>query len=98
MFFHTDKNQFFVTSFFQIVYNAYFHPLRKFPGPWLAGASKSYMAYYTVRGKKHYRIEEIHEKYGDVVRIAPDHLSFITESAWKDIYSFRSKVSHVFPL
>ena len=30
--------------------------------------------------------EKWHGKYGDVVRIAPNRLSFIGDSAWKDIY------------
>jgi hypothetical protein len=31
----------------------------------------------------------MHEKYGDVVRLAPDDLSFATKQAWKDIYMHR---------
>lgn len=34
-------------------------------------------------------VRVLHEKYGDVVRIAPDELSFRTPDAWKDIYSRR---------
>ena len=30
-----------------------------------------------------------HLKYGDVMRIAPNELSFVHPSAWKDIYSHR---------
>ena len=33
--------------------------------------------------------QRIHEQYGDVVRIAPDEVSFAKEEAWDDIYSFR---------
>ncbi|GAT24546.1 cytochrome P450 monooxygenase [Aspergillus luchuensis] len=32
-------------------------------------------------------ILELHRQYGDVVRIAPNELSFATASAWKDIYN-----------
>ncbi|KAL8726431.1 MAG: hypothetical protein Q9166_006709 [cf. Caloplaca sp. 2 TL-2023] len=31
-------------------------------------------------------VRDLHERYGGVVRIAPDTLSFITPSSWKDIY------------
>lgn len=34
-------------------------------------------------------IESQHEKYGDVVRIHPDELSFVDPSAWHDIYLTR---------
>ncbi|KAF3044587.1 hypothetical protein E8E11_008894 [Didymella keratinophila] len=32
----------------------------------------------------------MHERYGPVVRIAPNELSFIDPEAWKDIYSNRN--------
>jgi cytochrome P450 len=36
-------------------------------------------------------IKEQHEKYGDAVRLAPNDVSFISgETAWPDIYGFRS--------
>lgn len=32
---------------------------------------------------------ELHETYGEIVRWGPDSLSFINESAWRDIYMVR---------
>lgn len=37
-------------------------------------------------GRSPFRISEVHEKYGDVVRIAPNELSFRTANSHKDIY------------
>lgn len=35
-------------------------------------------------------VKELHEKYGDAVRLAPNEVSFISgETAWRDIYGFR---------
>lgn len=34
----------------------------------------------------HHDLATLHRQYGEVVRIAPDHLSFISAEAWKDIY------------
>ena len=34
-----------------------------------------------------YRLKELHEQYGPVVRVAPNELSFIDAAAWKDIYA-----------
>ena len=34
-------------------------------------------------------ILKLHEKYGPVVRTAPNELSFNTDGSWKDIYGFR---------
>jgi hypothetical protein len=42
-------------------------------------------AYNQVKGKLSYRISELHEKYGPIVRTAPDELSYIVD-AWQDIY------------
>lgn len=64
----------------------YFHPLSKFPGPRLWAISRIPFAYYNVRGVTHLKLEEMHEKYGDVVRCAPDELSYIDEDACNDIY------------
>jgi hypothetical protein len=36
-------------------------------------------------------IESLHKKYGDVVRLSPNQVSFISvESAFQDIYGFRT--------
>ncbi|KAJ5533502.1 cytochrome P450 [Penicillium frequentans] len=40
-----------------------------------------------VRGNLPHKIKHFHEKYGDIVRVAPDELSFIRPDAWRDIYS-----------
>jgi hypothetical protein len=33
-----------------------------------------------------YKIHEFHEKYGPIVRLAPNEISFTNEEAWADIY------------
>jgi cytochrome P450 len=38
-------------------------------------------------------VRELHEKYGDVVRISPDELSFIDPQAWKDIHGHVTKAN-----
>lgn len=41
-------------------------------------------------GQYHLKLRDLHNRYGPVVRIAPDELSYITPEAWKDIYSNRN--------
>ncbi|EOA81121.1 uncharacterized protein SETTUDRAFT_24624 [Exserohilum turcica Et28A] len=41
------------------------------------------------RGQQAFRTEQLHAKYGPVVRISPNHLSFTDPQAWKDIYAYR---------
>jgi cytochrome P450 len=43
-----------------------------------------------LRGKLPFNVHRLHEKYGEVVRIAPDELAYINADAWKDIYGHRS--------
>ena len=38
-------------------------------------------------GKSHIHWQELHRKYGPIVRVAPNELSFADTAAWSDIYS-----------
>ncbi|PGG96980.1 hypothetical protein AJ79_09387 [Helicocarpus griseus UAMH5409] len=62
-----------------VVYRLYFHPLSHIPGPLAARATHLYCFYHNViRGGKFYlKVEQMHKKYGPVVRITPSevHLS-----------------------
>jgi len=42
-----------------------------------------------LKGDLPYRVKEFHDRYGSVVRVAPDELSFIEPTVWKDIYMNR---------
>ncbi|KAF6831904.1 toxin biosynthesis cytochrome p450 [Colletotrichum musicola] len=73
------------------VYNAFLHPLRKYPGPPLAGVTRAYYLWFDVRGVSHWKVKEWHEKYGAVVRIAPGELSYTSKEAWQTIYGFPNR-------
>ncbi|RDL34574.1 Cytochrome P450 ClCP1 [Venustampulla echinocandica] len=68
------------------IYNAYFHPLAKFRGPKLWSISRIPFIKHMLAGTLPYRIKDLHDQYGSIVRVAPDELSFIDSTAWKDIY------------
>lgn len=72
------------------------HPLRRYPGPKWAAVSPIFHILWDIRGKQHSKIKELHDKYGDVVRIAPNALVFRGASAWKDIYGHRKKGQSMF--
>lgn len=74
----------------QCVYNAYFHPLARFPGPFWHGVSYLPRNYYTSKGIILYHIQELHEKYGPIIRLTPNELSFSDARAWRDIYHCKS--------
>jgi hypothetical protein len=65
------------------------HPLRHFPGPRLAAWSNIPYCYWLIGGRQPFILLELHEKYGPVVRVAPNELSFNTATSWKDIYGYR---------
>ena len=54
-----------------------FHPLAKYPGPFLAKTSKWWAAHLSGTGDQHRFIKCLHDRYGDVVRIGGNRrLSF----------------------
>ncbi|KAL2829477.1 benzoate 4-monooxygenase cytochrome P450 [Aspergillus cavernicola] len=71
------------------VYNLYFHPLARFPGPRLAAISNGPYCWWFLGGRQPYQLLSLHEQYGPVVRTAPNELSFNSAQGWKDIYGFR---------
>ncbi|KAF2258940.1 cytochrome P450 [Lojkania enalia] len=71
------------------LYNVILHPLRRYPGPPLWRAWRVPYVISIHRGNMHRRLKEFHQKYGPVVRIAPNELSYTDGAAWKDIYGNR---------
>lgn len=67
------------------IYNVYFHPLSKFPGPILATATSIPFAYRVFNGRSVDWLQYLHERYGKVVRVRPNELSYADPAAWHDI-------------
>ncbi|KAL4922538.1 cytochrome P450 [Aspergillus aurantiobrunneus] len=65
------------------------HPLARFPGPRLSALSNLNYSWSYMGGRQPYDILDLHAKYGPVVRVAPNELSFSTAQSWKDIYAPR---------
>ncbi|OAA57409.1 averantin oxidoreductase [Niveomyces insectorum RCEF 264] len=72
------------------IYNLYFHPLARFPGPFWARATPYPNVYHLLRGRIPFWIKACHDQYGPIVRVSPNELSFDNEPAWKDIYGSRA--------
>ena len=65
----------------------FFSPLRQFPGPFWAPVTDVWRLIYTYRIMHSDRLWiDIHRKYGDVVRLGPNMLSFGSVKAARDIY------------
>ncbi|KAF4545103.1 Cytochrome P450 [Lasiodiplodia theobromae] len=74
---------------YRVVHNVFFHPLSHIPGPWTAALGDFWMASHWLSGTWHRDIEALHQKYGPVVRVAPNELSFSGVQSIKDIYATR---------
>ncbi|KAJ5520363.1 hypothetical protein N7463_000816 [Penicillium fimorum] len=59
-----------------VIYRLHFHKLSKFPGPRLAAATGLYEIYFSAWGPGIFEceIENMHRKFGPVVRITPDEV------------------------
>lgn len=71
------------------MYNLFLSPLRTIPGPKLWAISQLPYSRLSVSGEGHIRMRELHAKYGDVVRIAPNQVAFVDPRAWKDTMGHR---------
>lgn len=74
------------------IYSVYFHPLSRFPGPKVAAFSRLPFAVTAARGLQHKWLDRLHERYGPVVRIAPNELTTISSGALKDLYLQRPQL------
>ncbi|KAK2752290.1 hypothetical protein FQN55_007330 [Onygenales sp. PD_40] len=61
-------------------------PLRRVPGPKSYALTKWRLAYDDYIGERTRAIEALHNKYGDVVRVGPNEVSFRSLAALKRIY------------
>ncbi|BCS20834.1 cytochrome P450 [Aspergillus puulaauensis] len=57
-----------------IIYTRWFHPLARFPGPFWASVSRVWTVLHFLPGDAEKTQRKLHEKYGPVVRIAPNEL------------------------
>ena len=60
-------------------------PLHKYPGPFLASGTRLYSLYKTYHGQTHTDHIALHKKYGPIVRIQPNQLSFSSPEAARQV-------------
>ncbi|KAI0593008.1 cytochrome P450 [Biscogniauxia sp. FL1348] len=78
-------------------YRLLLHPLRSYPGPFLAKLTGAYAGFYAGAQRYHLATQRDHQNYGPVVRIGPNRLVFNSVKALHDIYdNDRVVKSHVY--
>jgi hypothetical protein len=61
-------------------------PMRRVPGPWYSLLTPAVLRWSEFRANRTRYIHQLHQKYGPVVRIAPEEVSFTSAEAVKEIY------------
>nr|WKY18102.1 cytochrome P450 monooxygenase [Colletotrichum cereale] len=79
----------FILFIFTLIYNAYFHPMSRFPGPRSWGATRLMYSWELIHGRAHKSVLALHKQYGDIVRIAPDELSVCSPEMWREVWGRR---------
>jgi hypothetical protein len=67
-------------------HRAIFAPLSKLPGPWHSLFTDVYLMYKEFTAQRRIYIHELHKKFGPVVRLGPNEVSFTSLEALKEIY------------
>ncbi|CCF36308.1 cytochrome P450 monooxygenase [Colletotrichum higginsianum] len=78
-----------VYAAWSIIYNLYFSPLSRIPGPKLWAVSKIPNSLMRASGHSVQKVLDLHKKYGSIVRLAPDEVSFVDPGAWNDTMGHR---------
>lgn len=69
-----------------IFYQHFWHPLARYPGPFLASLTDIWQVQEWLSGKQPYHLTELHAKYGPIVRYGPDKLSVTCKDAVQTVY------------
>lgn len=70
----------------RLLFFRYKHGFSKYNGPFLASFTDIWRMYYAYSRKYQPPMIDVHEKYGDTVRLGPNIISFAKPEAIKDIY------------
>ncbi|KAK1984576.1 cytochrome P450 3A19 [Colletotrichum cereale] len=70
-----------------VIYDCFFHPIAHIPGPVLAKFSPLWIMRALHRMRFNSELQALHEKYGPVVRVSPNEVSFASLEAETAIYA-----------
>lgn len=84
----------FISLVCQAIYRLFFHPLAKVPGPRLAALTHLYEFYYdaVLQGRYVFEVEEMHKKYGPIVRVNPREVHIKDPDFFDEFYGSSRKL------
>lgn len=80
-----------LTIYYFIIYPLYLHPLSHVPGPIGCKFTRLYLAYYDVLLQRNDKVAEWHRRYGPVICIGANEVSFSDVDLMKEIYGSRTQ-------
>jgi hypothetical protein len=80
-----------LTSRQQIVYRSLTSPLKNVPGPWISRYTNLQLKFAVTGGRRIFYIDDLHKKYGPIVRISPTEVAVADPPAFKQIHAVSSK-------
>lgn len=83
----------FIVAYF--LRNKYAYGIHRYPGPFLAGFTDLWRFFDAYGRRSEKTFIALHEKYGDVVRIGPNALSFADPKVLKTIYGLNKGFTKV---
>lgn len=76
-----------ILLFGYIVGQGLLSPLSKIPGPWYTRFTSLWLKYQEFTANRRESIHALHKRYGPVVRLGPNEVSFTSLDAIKEIYA-----------
>ncbi|KAK7927667.1 cytochrome P450 [Apiospora marii] len=73
------------------LFSAVTGPLAKLPGPWYSNFTEIVGKYHLLKGRKPAYIDELHERYGPIVRTSPHEVSIKDIAAMQRMYSVKGE-------
>ncbi|KAH0433704.1 cytochrome p450 monooxygenase [Colletotrichum camelliae] len=80
-----------IISSLRIVLRSLFSPLKYVPGPWYSHFTHYVLKYHVVMGRRIFYVDDLHQKYGDIVRLSPGEVSVVSVDGHRKIYSVSSR-------
>ena len=78
-----------------LLWNEFRPGLRKIPGPIFAGFTRLFLVYHAAQGDGHTLYQDLHQKYGRMVRVGPIKVSISDPDVIPVIYNIGSKYDKV---
>ncbi|KAI0849729.1 cytochrome P450 [Daldinia vernicosa] len=87
---------FVLTLLLIVSYRLLLHPLSSYPGPFLAKITDGYAGVLSAQKRLPLVTWQLHERYGSVIRLAPNRLLFNSVTAFRSIYQNDDRITKSF--